>query len=696
MVLVVAVLVALIAVSDLRFTGYAIFDDSGLDLAQGTFENTTFDGSAIVLSGSNFTGAYTSKVFDANYSAQWNNLTWTSSGQEPIFFVRGCDDILCDGDEWNEILLVNVSNITLVQPAQYFQYRALFYNTTNGSTNISNVSIDYTVLPITLNVSVNSPEYGGVYGTNVSLDLNYTISGNPQACWYSIDEEAIVVLPTCESTTFNVSENGTHTLTLYANATDNHVSSKTVNFSVYQGYPTVLPIFPEDGTVFNSSLQFDYYVNSTGLTGCSLFADFGGSWGTSDTDTSPENGEINSFSQTPSSDGEYSWGVECNDLNAQSAVTLNKTVGIDRVAPQVAIEEPSGTFNSKAKIPVSLSVTDATTATCIYSLNKVGAGTVLVVVMPQCQGTSFNVAEDGEYTLAVTVTDAGGNVNTQTSSFLVQSDSTSTSETGSSGGGVSVDVGSLVIPKLAFADIGTVSLKPGFSESTTILVSNAGNKFLNNCHLIGKGEYSSWIQSTHVESMGAGQKGLFDLTISIPRDVLPGEMILPLTAKCDEFEQTANLKLSIQPADFLLNVLGYYRKGTALVVNYSLEDLTGNSQTVAVHYSLRDSNNLEVTFGDVELTSSASSLIHSSFTFELPKDSYGEYTLLLEAITDSDKSSISQPVLLTANGATGLAISDNNKHTLAIWGAIVVIVGVLYGAWYFVRRMRLRNAIVSV
>jgi hypothetical protein len=127
--------------------------------------------------------------------------------------------------------------------------------------------------------------------------------------------------------------------------------------------------------------------------------------------------------------------------------------------------------------------------------------------------------------------------------------------------------------------------------------------------------YSSWIGSSHVQSLGVGQRGTFDLNITVPRDSASGSLSIPLTARCDEFEQTSNLSASIIPADFLLKIIGSYRKGTSLIVNYSLEDLTGSDQFVLVHYSLLDSRNLEVTFGDVTLPARASSKFESQFSF---------------------------------------------------------------------------------
>ena len=60
---------------DLQFTGFAVFDEavSGFN---GVPENVFHNGSAFVLSSNQTSGTYTSEIFDANDSTQWNTLSW--------------------------------------------------------------------------------------------------------------------------------------------------------------------------------------------------------------------------------------------------------------------------------------------------------------------------------------------------------------------------------------------------------------------------------------------------------------------------------------------------------------------------------------------------------------------------------------------------------------------------------------------
>jgi hypothetical protein len=60
-------------------TGYAFFENSIQgDFDNGTYINTIYNGSLVVLSGDNLTGSFTSQIFDAGNEAVWNNISWVS------------------------------------------------------------------------------------------------------------------------------------------------------------------------------------------------------------------------------------------------------------------------------------------------------------------------------------------------------------------------------------------------------------------------------------------------------------------------------------------------------------------------------------------------------------------------------------------------------------------------------------------
>jgi hypothetical protein len=72
--------------SETHMTGFVVFEqENQSDFDEGTYNNTEYDGDAIVLSSGQSSGTYTSKVFDALGPAQWNNISWigTFNGELP-------------------------------------------------------------------------------------------------------------------------------------------------------------------------------------------------------------------------------------------------------------------------------------------------------------------------------------------------------------------------------------------------------------------------------------------------------------------------------------------------------------------------------------------------------------------------------------------------------------------------------------
>lgn len=81
--------------------GALTFSDSNqTNFDSGTYSNTYWNGSGVVLFGNNLTGIYTSQVFDSGFDSTWNNLSWV--GDEPekefLFCVDGGGEIYRSSD----------------------------------------------------------------------------------------------------------------------------------------------------------------------------------------------------------------------------------------------------------------------------------------------------------------------------------------------------------------------------------------------------------------------------------------------------------------------------------------------------------------------------------------------------------------------------------------------------------------------
>ncbi|HEA46194.1 MAG TPA: hypothetical protein ENH99_00220 [Candidatus Pacearchaeota archaeon] len=72
-------------VLNIQFTGLVVFDQSNqTHFDEGTYVNTTYNGSAIVLNESQTNGKYTSKIFDAGEESSWDSLTWNGSAPSTV------------------------------------------------------------------------------------------------------------------------------------------------------------------------------------------------------------------------------------------------------------------------------------------------------------------------------------------------------------------------------------------------------------------------------------------------------------------------------------------------------------------------------------------------------------------------------------------------------------------------------------
>jgi len=92
-----------------RFTGFAVYEtynQAGFD--EGSYNNTEYNGSAVILSEGNISGTYVSKIFDAgnDEGANWNNLSYFSTNpiENYLYGVDGGGDIYRStdlGDTWS-------------------------------------------------------------------------------------------------------------------------------------------------------------------------------------------------------------------------------------------------------------------------------------------------------------------------------------------------------------------------------------------------------------------------------------------------------------------------------------------------------------------------------------------------------------------------------------------------------------------
>ena len=99
--------IGLLYLAEIRLTGFEIYNqEEQANFDEGIYENTEYDGTAIVLTHGNVSGTYVSKIFDAGSEAEWNNLSYNYQLQNrsDMYCVDGGGDIyksVDSGETWN-------------------------------------------------------------------------------------------------------------------------------------------------------------------------------------------------------------------------------------------------------------------------------------------------------------------------------------------------------------------------------------------------------------------------------------------------------------------------------------------------------------------------------------------------------------------------------------------------------------------
>ncbi|MGA2130615.1 MAG: hypothetical protein ABSG05_03340 [Candidatus Pacearchaeota archaeon] len=221
---VIMLLAAVFMISYLHFspTGFAILQGDQTNLSQGTFVNTAYNGSSVVLSGNQTTGTYTSKIFDAGNTSTWNNLTVQGSSNL-VFNARICSVSDCSDHNFSTI---DITNMNLSMTDRYFQYLVNFDSTnlTNITLYLNSVSIDYSLIQQQqqqVNTSASVVQPSGTFNSTSGIPITFNVVGNNLTCSYNVQNSssAFVIINTtltnCGNSTFNLNNAGSYTFNLY-------------------------------------------------------------------------------------------------------------------------------------------------------------------------------------------------------------------------------------------------------------------------------------------------------------------------------------------------------------------------------------------------------------------------------------------------------------------------------------------------
>lgn len=169
-----------------------IIDDTQDEFNLGNYNNTLYNGSAVVLSGANTSGTYTSRIFDAGSNARWDDITITRNLQtkEYIYAVDNTADVWNSpnqGTNWN--LVKDDYN-----GADSNGVTEIFFNSSGAAFIIYNQniwrSLDMGLTWTKINDNYNGAEVQNAYVAAADKNNNLYIIEGDQDVWKSTDSGA--------------------------------------------------------------------------------------------------------------------------------------------------------------------------------------------------------------------------------------------------------------------------------------------------------------------------------------------------------------------------------------------------------------------------------------------------------------------------------------------------------------------------
>jgi len=235
------------------------------------------------------------------------------------------------------------------------------------------------------------------YSFSSDLDFNFTVKDETTGifeCWFNIinstndymnwtGDNSILsentTLTNCQNMTFNLTRDGTYTLTLYSNDSANNFNSSSVTFSISSTAPAVVLNSPSDNTYFadGTNIYFNFTAtDSDGLDTCELWSNWTNEWTLNYTWILPESAVQNFTIISILTDTVGVWNIKCNDTNGLEDWALNNfSLTIDTIPPNVEIISPTNDSSfTGMSFAVTYNISDKNIKEFKYNFNN-GANT---------------------------------------------------------------------------------------------------------------------------------------------------------------------------------------------------------------------------------------------------------------------------------------------------------------------------------
>jgi len=297
------------------------------------------------------------------------------------------------------------------------------------------------------NIVVTKPQNLENYGNNNTMQLNYSVTDpviGVLSCGYYIKNSsgAYIIppwtsLPGCTNVTFSL-PGGDIDYVLYLQATDglNSPATATINF----GIRTISPVINIDNSYFNylnNTILNTTAIKTEGISTCELWGNWTGTWHKNQTKTGIVSGTSFNWNSLNLTEGNFIFGVWCNDTLNNGGFSFNKSLITDITYPIINVTSPVNGSSITSNFLLTYNISDRNIDSCFITLrtplNIIETYNNYSVTCSESGSQAVAVLGYGLYSLQLSGRDSSGNENSTT--WYINSVST-TSPPGGGGGGL--------------------------------------------------------------------------------------------------------------------------------------------------------------------------------------------------------------------------------------------------------------------
>ncbi len=386
-----------------------------------------------------------------------------------------------------------------------------------------------------------------------------------------------------------------------------------------------------------------------------------------------------------SEEGVYNLTIYVNDTfgeQASDSVNFN----IDLTGVSISVSEPQGDKTSRTEIPLQYSVV-GNNLTCWYEVRtSIGGSVIDNLTLVNCSESSFDVSSDGDYVLSLYANNSFGTFNLTSSSFSVSTSSTPPDNGGGSGGGSSSGSYTLATG-LFIGPVQDLIIEAGKTKKINVNVKNEKLVFLQDCRVVGDGDYPDWISQSEIKGLAAGESYDFISDLTIPEGFDSGIYGLGLKVVCEGEEKNISFNVEILEKKFDFHLIDVERfSEDKMKIVYSLEELAGLDQEIGVEFLFFDLDDEK----QAEVKENKTITPNSNQEFEafvsIDPDLKGDLTMLINLNSEVYSYFVQENIVLGPS-ISGLAVLADNVNLNNIFSIVFVLLFLVF-AFFVIRKIR--------